>query len=104
MKKRNIKNLEKKKKKIGYPVMVKASWGGGGRGMRIVRKPKELIDQLTVAQNEAKKTFGKDEVFIEKYLENAAHIEVQILGDRHGEIARFKDVIKKLLKEHLLIF
>ena len=80
----NLDNLEKNTKEIGYPVMVKASWGGGGRGMRIIREPKELIDQVAVAQSEAKKTFGKDEVFIEKYLENAAHIEVQILGDKHG--------------------
>ena len=82
----DLKNLEKNTKKIGYPVMVKASWGGGGRGMRIVNKSQELVDQVAIAKSEAKKTFGKDEVFIEKYLENAAHIEVQILGDKYGNI------------------
>ena len=66
--------------------MVKASWGGGGRGMRIVNESKELIDQVKVAQSEAKKTFGKDDIFVEKYLDNSAHIEVQILGDKHGNI------------------
>ena len=82
----DLKNLEKNIKEIGYPVMVKASWGGGGRGMRIVREAQELVDQVLIAQSEAKKTFGKDEIFIEKYLENAAHIEVQILGDQYGNV------------------
>ena len=80
----NLNDLEKNTKLIGYPVMVKASWGGGGRGMRIVHEPKALIDQVAIAQSEAKKTFGKDDIFVEKYLENAAHIEVQILGDSYG--------------------
>ena len=82
----NFENLKKNINKIGYPIMVKASWGGGGRGMRVVRDSGELINQINVAKSEAKKTFGKDEIFIEKYLENAAHIEVQILGDNYGNI------------------
>ena len=82
----NLNDLEKNTKLIGYPVMVKASWGGGGRGMRIVHESKALIDQVAIAQSEAKKTFGKDDIFVEKYLENAAHIEVQILGDSYGNI------------------
>ena len=82
----NIKEIEKNTKKIGYPVMIKASWGGGGRGMRIVRNSEELADNILIAKSEAKKTFGKDDVFVEKYLENAAHIEVQILGDQCGNI------------------
>jgi len=82
----NLKDLKIKTNEIGYPLMVKASWGGGGRGMRIVNESGELLDQIAVAKSEAKKTFGKDEIFIEKYLENAAHIEVQILGDKHGNI------------------
>ena len=83
---KSLKDLKIKTKEIGYPVMVKASWGGGGRGMRIVHESGELLDQITIAKSEAKKTFGKDEIFIEKYLENAAHIEVQILGDKYGNI------------------
>ena len=86
LQKNDFKNLEKNAKNIGYPIMVKASWGGGGRGMRIVKGPQDLLNQVTIAQSEAKKTFGKDEVFIEKYLNNSAHIEVQILGDQHGNI------------------
>jgi len=82
----DLENLKIKTKEIGYPVMVKASWGGGGRGMRIVQESSALLDQITIAKSEAKKTFGKDEIFIEKYLENAAHIEVQILGDKHGNV------------------
>ena len=82
----SLKDLKIKTKEIGYPVMVKASWGGGGRGIRIVHESGELLDQITIAKSEAKKTFGKDEIFIEKYLENAAHIEVQILGDKYGNI------------------
>ena len=84
--KENLKSVEKEVEKIGYPVIVKASWGGGGRGMRVVRSSNELIDQITTAQSESLKAFGKDEVFIEKFLEDAAHIEVQILGDKHGNI------------------
>ena len=82
----NLKELETNTKKIGFPVIVKASWGGGGRGMRIVHDPKDLLDKVSVAKSEAKKTFGKDEIFIEKYLDNAAHIEVQILGDKYGNV------------------
>jgi len=70
----------------GYPVILKASAGGGGRGMRIVKKEEELIDEFNSAKNEAKKAFGIDDIFIEKYLEKPKHIEVQILGDKKGNI------------------
>lgn len=70
----------------GYPIMLKASAGGGGRGMRIVRKEEDLISEYYSAKNEAKKAFGIDDIFIEKYLEKPKHIEVQILGDKHGNI------------------
>ncbi|NBI07739.1 pyruvate carboxylase [Senegalia massiliensis] len=70
----------------GYPVMLKAAAGGGGRGMRIVRDEDELISSFQSAKNEAKKAFGIDSIFIEKYLENPKHIEVQILGDKSGNI------------------
>ncbi|SEP82095.1 pyruvate carboxylase [Faunimonas pinastri] len=69
---------------IGYPVMLKASWGGGGRGMRVIRDEKALISEVTEAKREAKAAFGKDEVYIEKLVERARHIEVQVLGDQHG--------------------
>ncbi len=70
----------------GYPVMLKAIAGGGGRGMRIVKKEEDLIREYYSAKNEAKKAFGIDDVFIEKYLEKPKHIEVQVLGDKHGNI------------------
>ncbi len=68
----------------GYPVMLKAAAGGGGRGMRIVYSEDKLIEAFHNAQSEAKKAFGNDDIFIEKYLEKPKHIEVQILGDEHG--------------------
>lgn len=71
---------------IGYPVMLKASWGGGGRGMRAIRDPKDLAREVTEAKREAKAAFGKDEVYLEKLLERARHVESQILGDTHGNV------------------
>ena len=67
--------------KIGYPVLIKAAGGGGGKGMKIVEKDSELLENLQMAKNEAKKFFNNDEVFIEKYFKNPRHIEVQILSD-----------------------
>ena len=72
--------------RFGYPIMLKASAGGGGRGMRIVRKEEELLESFRSAKSEAKKAFGIEDVFIEKYLEKPKHIEVQILGDAYGNI------------------
>ena len=70
----------------GYPLMIKAAAGGGGRGMRIVRAKEDLLDALESAKNEAKKAFGIDDVFMEKYVEDPKHIEVQIIGDKSGNI------------------
>jgi len=71
---------------IGYPLMLKASWGGGGRGMRIVETAEELADQVSAGRREAKAAFGRDEVFLEKLVRRARHVEVQILGDKHGNV------------------
>jgi len=73
-------------KDIGYPVIIKAVAGGGGRGMRIVRNPGELPQSLRTAQREAEAAFGNGDVYIEKYLEHPRHIEFQILGDHHGNM------------------
>lgn len=74
--------------KIGYPVIVKAAGGGGGRGMRIAHNPVRLINALMMAQTEAEASFGNPQVYLEKYIEQPRHIEVQILGDRHREIVQ----------------
>lgn len=72
--------------KIGYPVIVKAAAGGGGKGMRVVHSPENLIKSVQTARTEAKAAFGSSDVYMEKYLEEPRHIEFQILGDRHGNI------------------
>jgi pyruvate carboxylase len=71
---------------VGYPVMLKASWGGGGRGMRVIESDAQLAELLPVARREAKAGFGNDEVYLEKLVRKARHIEVQILGDTHGNL------------------
>ncbi len=71
---------------VGYPLMLKASWGGGGRGMRVIDSDGELTAQLPVARREAFGAFGNDEVYLERLVRRAHHVEVQILGDRHGNV------------------
>lgn len=71
---------------IGYPIMLKASWGGGGRGMRVLKNESDLVTQLDVARREAASAFGHDEMYLEKLVRRARHVEVQILGDRHGNL------------------
>ncbi|HLK71259.1 MAG TPA: pyruvate carboxylase, partial [Steroidobacteraceae bacterium] len=71
---------------IGYPLMLKASWGGGGRGMRIIESDAQLDELVPVARAEALAAFGNDEVYLEKLVRRARHLEVQILGDRHGNL------------------
>src|SRR5688500_334579 len=81
---KSLAQVKKEAKKIGYPVIIKASFGGGGRGMRVVLEPDELASKLEEAQREAGAAFGRPEVFVEKYIKRAKHIEVQILGDGYG--------------------
>ena len=71
---------------IGFPLIIKAAFGGGGRGMRVVHNPGDLDSLLDEAQGEAERAFGNSSVFLEKYIPRAKHIEVQILGDRHGHV------------------
>lgn len=84
----------------GYPVMLKAAAGGGGRGMRIVRTKEELLPQFRSARSEAAKAFGIDDIFIEKYLENPKHIEVQILGDKYGNIVHLYERDCSIQRRH----
>ncbi|MET4804505.1 acetyl/propionyl/methylcrotonyl-CoA carboxylase subunit alpha [Bradyrhizobium sp. LB11.1] len=78
--------LAKAAEKVGFPVLVKASAGGGGRGMRVVRSAEELGPAIVSAKREAKAAFGDDRMLIEKYVDNPRHIEVQIIGDSHGNL------------------
>jgi pyruvate carboxylase len=71
---------------VGYPVMLKASWGGGGRGMRVIENDAQLAELLPVARREARAAFGNDEVYLERLVRRARHLEVQILGDSHGNL------------------
>jgi len=73
-------------KEIGYPVMVKASAGGGGKGLRIVHKEGELVQAIKSSQHEAKASFGDDRLFIEKFVTEPRHIEIQVMGDKHGNV------------------
>jgi propionyl-CoA carboxylase alpha chain len=73
-------------KEIGYPVMVKASAGGGGKGLRIVHKEDELVQAIKSSQHEAKASFGDDRLFIEKFVTEPRHIEIQLIGDKHGTV------------------
>ena len=84
----------------GYPVMLKAAAGGGGRGMRIVRSKEEMPDQFRSAKSEAKKAFGIDDIFIEKYLERPKHIEVQILGDSYGNVVHLYERDCSIQRRH----
>jgi propionyl-CoA carboxylase alpha chain len=83
---KDAKEATKIADEIGYPVMIKASAGGGGKGMRIAYSQKEVAEGFASSQSEAKSSFGDDRVFIEKYIEEPRHIEIQVLGDKHGNV------------------
>jgi propionyl-CoA carboxylase alpha chain len=85
---------------IGYPVMIKASAGGGGKGMRIAHDEAELRDGLGSARNEARASFGDDRVFLEKYIEEPRHIEIQVLGDAHGNIVHLGERECSIQRRH----
>lgn len=78
-------------KTIGFPLIIKAAFGGGGRGMRVVKDPKQLKSSLEEAQGEAQRAFGNSAVFLERYIERAKHIEVQILGDKQGNVVHLHE-------------
>ncbi|GLQ11673.1 pyruvate carboxylase [Devosia yakushimensis] len=78
--------IKKLAAEIGYPLMLKASWGGGGRGMRRIMDEKSLLSEVSEGKREAKAAFGKDEMYLEKLVERARHVEVQLIGDDHGNL------------------
>ena len=88
---RSLDEVMEVARKVGYPVMLKASNGGGGRGMRIVNSEEEMPKEFEEARNEAKKAFGDDKIFVEKYLRDPKHIEVQVLGDKYGNVVHLFD-------------
>lgn len=83
--------LLKVSREIGLPIIIKASAGGGGKGMRLVREESELIEAYRAAKSEARASFSSDEVYIEKYIESPHHIEIQFLGDKHGNVVHLFD-------------
>ena len=98
----DVSKAKKVANQIGYPILIKAAAGGGGKGMRIVEKESEFENQMKRAVSEAKNAFGSGAVFIEKYITEPRHIEIQILADQHGmlyiylkEIVQFKEDIKR---------
>lgn len=88
---REVDECRRLAEEIGFPVMLKASWGGGGRGMRVVENAAELPAALESARREALAAFGNDEVYFEKLIRRARHVEVQILGDRHGNLVHLHE-------------
>lgn len=85
---------------ITYPVMIKATAGGGGKGMRIARNDEEFAANMVAAQNEAKAAFGNPDVYVEKYIENPRHIEVQIVGDKHGNVVHLGERDCSIQRRH----
>ena len=92
----NIKNA----KNIGFPLLIKAAAGGGGKGMRVVQKEEDLKESIKSAQREAQSGFGDDRVFIERYVQKSRHIEIQILGDAHGNLVHLGERECSIQRRH----
>jgi acetyl-CoA carboxylase, biotin carboxylase subunit len=91
---------QKVAKDLGFPIIIKAVAGGGGRGMRVIRSPQELAKSLRTAQREAEAAFGVGDVYVEKYVENPRHIEFQILGDHHGAVVHLGERECSIQRRH----
>ncbi|KZY31756.1 acetyl-CoA carboxylase biotin carboxylase subunit, partial [Oleiphilus sp. HI0043] len=87
-------------RKIGYPVIIKAASGGGGRGMRVVNDEAELLTSIQLTQSEAKAAFGDDTVYLEKFLDTPRHVEIQVLADNHGNVIHLGDRDCSLQRRH----
>lgn len=97
---KDVKEVREFAKKFGYPIIIKATAGGGGKGMRIVRKDEELESLMSMCQQEAQNGFGNPDVYVEKYLENPRHIEVQILGDSFGNVVHLGERDCSIQRRH----
>ncbi|HCW00720.1 MAG TPA: hypothetical protein DGK99_04865, partial [Acidimicrobiaceae bacterium] len=85
---------------VGYPLLVKAAAGGGGKGMHLVERPEDLADAVATAQREAAASFGDDRVFLERYVAHSRHIEIQILGDAHGNLVHLGERECSIQRRH----
>ncbi len=94
------KAIQKAADKVGWPVLVKASFGGGGRGMRIVRDPADLLEAVKGAAREAGSAFGNDTVFLERYVDRPRHVEIQIVGDEHGTVVHLNERECSIQRRH----
>jgi len=95
-----VEEAMKTAEQIGYPVLIKAAAGGGGKGMKVARDTKSLAEAYQLARGEARAAFGNDEVYMEKYLEKPRHIEVQLLGDTHGNAVHFGERDCSIQRRH----
>ena len=100
----SMSEAKKIAKKIGFPVLVKAASGGGGRGMKVAKSEKELDNAIRTAKTEAKAAFGDDAVYLEKYLTTPRHIEVQVIADSHGNVAHLWERDCSLQRRHQKVF
>ena len=96
----DLKEAKRIAQEISYPVMIKATAGGGGRGMRIVREEAEFENAFKTASHEAEKAFGNPSLYVEKYLQEPRHIEIQVMGDRHGNVVHFGERDCSIQRRH----